>query len=165
MQITFINLFDIDEKLYTKAILTFLTDHLYHKNYFQFLQLDKLKINIYPVNHKTDNPLFWSHVLNNDLTNQDMPHGNTGLDVVNLYIFDTNYERHTLMNFSVITHELCHAIGLITRKFNYVTYVHQMQDEGRFRTFWVWHKLILHRFRGLDITDKTDLRNLDKPEY
>jgi len=162
MKFNFIDCENIDEDYYEKAILKYLTDHFYHKNYNRFMKLAKLTINIYPVGHKKDNPLFYQHSFIDEKRNFSMPHGNTGIDVVNVFIFDTNNYRHTLMNFSVISHELAHAIIMIVKSDNFVSFVHFQQEKNKFRSMWFWHKKIPRLLRVLDITVKTNLRNKNK---
>ena len=161
MEINFIDLVDIDQELYKKAILTYITDHFYHEDFDVYLNLAKTKINLYPLGHHSVNPLFYQHSYQEVPKNFNIPHGNTGLNVCNIYIYDNLNEMYTAMNFQAISHELAHLILMLLKSNEFVTYVHEIQDKNLYRTLNIPYRLGKARIRMLDITAKTDSRNED----
>lgn len=68
-------------------------------------------VNVYPVGHKKDDPQFFGFI--NEKTNINIPHGNTGLYVINLFINDSKNNMILLQNMRMISHEIAHAVMMM----------------------------------------------------
>ena len=102
----------IDRTLYNQIIYKFVAENINDCS-------DKLriwKINIYPVEMFDDiYPSGREHLETlGGVMNMSIPHGVTGKDTVDVFVYDTkDYGLTVLQNASVITHELAHMILMI----------------------------------------------------
>lgn len=108
MNIKFVNLFDIDKKLYERCILKYIYEHYSTINgYSKYLEQDKWTIEI--INLDSFDDSFYTKEQQVDLST-GIPHGVTGQYVVKCYIVDDKNDLYTLQNFSAICHELAHMV-------------------------------------------------------
>ena len=108
MKINFIDLNNIDERLYKKCIHKIFATWSYRRDSEIRRQFNLWTVNIYPVRHKLDNPNWWSNY--EEKTNSFIPHGNTGMYEINLFIQDFKNSMVMLQNMRMASHEIAHAV-------------------------------------------------------
>ena len=125
------------------------------------------KVDVYPSTMSVDDPFFYGKL---------GVGGVTGKGEIKLYVDDIISDRYDLQNFMMISHELCHMMGMILgwtdrvklrnddwggnkagKALNmYVQEVHDRHVEGNLWTMnmWSWKKFWkVYRIRVLDIRD------------
>ena len=167
----------IDEKLYEKAILHYIYEHYYYRDYDRIVAQDHWKITI--ASTKEFDRMFYSGVPN-DRLDYDIPHGVTGKGDILCYITDSTNPLIFLQNMTVICHELAHMIlqiyypdKLTTQRYDdfygkagdqrkfFSSEIHDRLAEGRVRQFEYklsrWRKL---KFIGVDIENLCNTREM-----
>jgi len=167
----------VDKKLYQKSMLTYIYDHYLYSDYEKYEIQNKWVINIRPLSEFDWE--FYDKSIKNLSTN--MPHGVTGDNVIECFVNDEPNIMYYLQNMMVICHELSHMIlkiyyprirGVINqndtwgkagdeRNF-FSTEVHNRVFEGRTRKLNTYHNRRKFVFYGVDISDLTNQRNLNK---
>ena len=116
MKINFIDCNSIDKRLYKKCINKIFTTWSYRRDSEIRRHFHLWTVNIYPVRHKKDDPNWWS--IYNEKTNSFIPHGNTGMYEINLFILDSKNSMVTLTNMRMASHEIAHAVMMTYYGFN-----------------------------------------------
>lgn len=129
----------INRNFYLKAINEiFLYWHIRQKD------IDKWNVNLYPISHEKNNADFFKDLVDVP-TSDKMAWGNTGKQVINCFLHDTNDYRKMLENFVVISHEIGHAIGMILFNGKPKIYVNEIHD-----IYYLYPK-----YKSLEVFDKT----------
>ena len=173
VQINFIRLHNIDKRLYKRSILKIFDHFTYYKDSEMRKQFHLWTINIYPTNDLEDNSKFWSGLIDNDAqTNKDIPHGNTGQFVINMFIYDQKGDMAHRMNMFAFSRESAHAVMMMywstKRKDMFVHYVHSVEKRKLVKTFKFWWLNRSIRFvkritmTVLDISNRTNTKREDK---
>ena len=169
----------IDEKLYEKAILHYIYEHYYYKDYARIMAQDQWKITI--ASTKEFDRMFYSGVPN-DRLDYDIPHGVTGKGDILCYITDSTNPLIFLQNMTVICHELAHMIlqiyypdKLTTQRYDdfygkagdqrkfFSSEIHDRLAEGMIKQYEVPSRIRRKlKYIGIDISDLTNGRNDDR---
>ncbi len=134
MKINFIDCINIDKRLYKKCIHKIFATWSYRRDSEIRRHFNLWTVNIYPVGHLRDKETFWGHTdeLN---TNILIPHGNTGMYEINLFINDIKNPMYVLSNMRMASHEIAHAVMMTYYGFNNQTMtvktVHMLQDTSQ----------------------------------
>lgn len=167
MKINFFRLHQINQRLYKRAITKIFFDHCYYKDTKMREQMHRWTVNVYPTNDIEDKSSYWDGLIDVDAkVDKRIPHGNTGLFVINLFILDVKNEFVDNMNFSMTSHEIAHAVIMLyygtKRKDLFVDAVHELVKMNKIRTlkFWFFNRSLRFirrvRLRILDITEITN---------
>ena len=108
MKINFIDLTSIDKRLYKKCIHKIFTTWSFRRDSEIRRHFHLWTVNIYPVGHIKDDVAFFSNV--KGISNILIPHGNTGMYEINLFIQDFKNSMITLSNMRMASHEIAHAV-------------------------------------------------------
>ena len=153
LKINFIDCKNINKRLYKKSIHQIFRTWCYYKDRKMRKVFNLWTINVYPVGHKKDNPQYFGFIT--EKTNINIPHGNAGLYVVNLFINDSNNNRILLQNMRMASLEIAHAVMAMYYGFKnktmFVNIVHFIHNQGRTKLikFWFWNKFRWKRIRLL----------------
>ncbi len=161
MNINFFRLHNINQRLYKRAIMKIFFSHCYYKDKSMRYNFHLWTVNVYPTNDIEDRSDYWDGLIDgDDKVDKNIPHGNTGLYVINLFIYDQNYSRYLEMNMRMASHEIAHAVLMlyygVPNSDIFVGYVHKMNNENKIRSlkFW-WFN------RSLKFVRRIHLRILD----
>jgi len=172
MKINFIDCKNINQRLYKKSIHKIFQTWFYYKDSTIRQKFNQWTINFYPVGHKKDNQQFFTHI--DAVMNINIPHGNTGFYVMNLFINDMKNNMILLQNMRMASHEIAHAVMMMyygtNNKAMFVHTVHGVQSGRASKLIKFWYFERKHLMFGwkriklliLDISEYVNETRKDK---